>query len=130
MADPTLAAIDRFFDAADKVVDAADRVLNRGQRTIDIPKERERDRRVKREVIDATPVEKPTKKAAATAAAAGPATAPSTAVAVRPQFRIVEAIDQQTGATIYVVTDGRNARTECSTREFAAKILRALEKTP
>lgn len=123
MADPTLAAIDRFFDAVDKTVDAADRVLNRGKQAIDIPKER----RAKREVIDATPVERPVKKSATSSSSAPTA---STAIARRPQFKIVEAIDEKTGSTIYVVTDGRNARTECSTREFAAQILRALEKTP
>lgn len=119
MADPTLSAIDRFFDLFDKGVDAADRVLNRSKYT----DEQLRSRRAKREVIDASPVEKSAKKTAASSSASA-----STAVAKKPYFYIMESVDPKSGNTIYVVTDGGNARTEAHTREFAEQILRALEK--
>jgi hypothetical protein len=117
-ADPTLNAIDRFFDFVDRGVEAADRVLNRGEQTA----EQQRARRTKREVIDATHVEKPAKKPPPASTSS-----PSTAIVRKPHFYIVEAVDPKSNFTIYVVTDGGNARTECSTREFAEKILRALE---
>ena len=74
----------------------------------------------RREIIDAEHAEKPKAKQAAPAAVAKR----------KPHFYIVEAIDPKSGGTIFVVTDGGNARTECGTREFAAQILRALEKAP
>jgi hypothetical protein len=125
VADPTINAIDKFFDFLDKGVDAADRVLNRGKHLEEQQTERRKRRQV-HEVIEATSVEKPVKKTASP----GPVAATSTAIARKPHFYIKESVDPRSGATIYVVTDGRNARTECSTREFATKILRALEKTP
>ncbi len=117
MPDSTTEAIDRIFDFLDKGADAADRVFNRGKQTAD----QHHARRAKREVIDAeaTPKKKP----------AAPKASSSTAVERRPHFYIVEAADSKSGATIFVVTDGGNARTECSTREFATQILRALEKS-
>lgn len=122
MADPTLSAIDRFFDFIDKGVDAADKVLNRGKHTAD----QQKARRAKREVIDTAPVEKTAKKPASTPTTSAAST--STAVAKRPYFYILETVDPKSGDTLYVVTDGGNARTVCSTREFAAQVLRALEK--
>jgi hypothetical protein len=113
-ADPTISAIDRLFDFIDKGVEATDRVLNRGKRVA----EQQKARRDRREVIDAQSTPKATKKPAST-----------TAVAKRPHFYIVEAIDAKSGTTIFVVTDGGNARTECSSRAFAEKILRALERS-
>ena len=106
--DPTIQAIDRIFDLVDRGVDAATRVFDREQQLV--------DKRGRREVIEvkATP-----KKAASKTTA--------TAIACKPHFYIVEATGPK-GETIFVVTDGRNARTECSTREFANKILQALEK--
>ena len=93
-----------------------DRVLNRHKYT----EEQHQERRSKRrEVIDAESATKPKVKQASS----------STAVAKKPHFYIVEAIDPKSGGTIFVVTDGGNARTECCTREFAVQILRALEKT-
>jgi hypothetical protein len=115
--DETIQAIDRFFDRIDKGVEVADRVLNRGQQAADRSKQvvdEHKVRRVKREVIDtaATPKKEPVK---------------TTAVVRKPHFYIVEATDKS-GSTIFVVTDGGKARTECGTREFAHRILCALEK--
>ena len=117
MPDETNRAIDRLFDFVDNGVEAVDRVLNRHKYT----EEQHQVRRSKqrREVIDADPESKPKAKSS-----------PSTAVAKKPYFYIVEAVDPKSGHTIFVVTDGGYARTECSTREFAAQILRALEKAP
>jgi len=117
VADETTAAIDRIFDFIDKGVEVADRTLNRGKQTAD----QHHARRAKREVIDAeaTTSKKPTATKSASA---------STAVVRKPHFYIVEASDPKTGDPIFVVTDGGNARTECSSREFANKILQALEK--
>lgn len=115
MGDETTRAIDRFFDAVDGGVDKVAHVLNRTQRTEEQIREKHGKRRV---VIDAEHSTKPKASAA------------STAVATRPRFRIVESVDPKSGNTIFVVTDGSNARTECATREFAAQIIKALEKTP
>jgi hypothetical protein len=117
VADETTAAIDRIFDFIDKGVEVADRTLNRGKQTADLHKAR----RAKREVIDAEAT--PKKEAAGAKSAA-------TAIVRKPHFYIVEAADPKTGDTIFVVTDGKSARTECSTRDFANQILRALEKAP
>jgi hypothetical protein len=118
VADETTAAIDRIFDFIDKGVEVADRTFNRGQQTADL----HRARRTKREVIEAEATTKVPKKD--TVKTAG------TAVVRKPHFYIVEATDPKSGGAIFVVTDGGSARTECSTREFASKILLALEKAP
>lgn len=116
MPDSTLETIDRFFDLVDNGVEKIDQVLNRGERTV----KQQRVRRSRREFIDAEVAEVP-KGSRATKVT------PTTLALVRaPRFYIVESITP-TG-TLFVVTDGGNARTECSTREFAEKILRALEK--
>ena len=116
MPDETTRAINRLFDVIDSGVDAAHRVLHRNSQT-----EEKLQSKRRREVIDAAadPVVKPKAKEAS-----------STAVAKKLHFYIVESIDPKSGSTLFVVTDGGNARTECSTREFAAQILRALEKAP
>lgn len=115
--DPTINAIDRFFDLVDGGVEKIDHALNRGKHA----EGQQRARRQKREVIDAESAEV-TKKAV-------PAKDSSTAALVRkPHFYIVESITPS--GTLFIVTDGGNARTECSTREFAEKILRALEAAP
>ena len=46
----------------------------------------------------------------------------------KPRFYIVEVVDPSSGNTLFVVTDGGRARAECTTRELAGQILRALEK--
>jgi hypothetical protein len=115
--DPTISAIDRFFDIVDGGVEKIDHALNRGQRTEGL----HRTRRQKREIIDA--------EAAEVIKGESPAKGPSTSALVRkPHFYIVESI--MPSGTIFVVTDGGNARTECSSRAFAEKILRALEAAP
>lgn len=115
--DPTINAIDRFFDVIDGGVEKIDHALNRGKRT----EELHQARRARREVIDAT---------AEVIKEGAPAKgrSPSSALVRRPHFYVVESITPS--GTIFVVTDGGNARTECSTREFAEKILRALEAGP
>ena len=120
MPDSTSEAIDRLFDVIDKGVDTADRLFNRGKEVADL----HRTRRPKREVIEAEATQRP-KKVTKPAAASTP---PSTAVVRKPRFYIIEAVDPKSGATIFVVTDGGNARTECGTRAFAHQILQALEK--
>lgn len=117
MSDPSdpLKAINRFYDMVDNGVDAVNRVLHRSQETDEKLRPNKR-----REIIDAEPVterkrgESPPKSA-------------STAVAKRPHYYIVESVDPK-GNTLYVVTDGGNARTECTTRAFAQTVLTALEK--
>ncbi len=118
MPDPTISAIDRVFDLVDSGVEKIDRVLNRGKYT----EEQHRARRKRSEVIDATSTEEAAKKDS-------PAkTAASTAIARKPRFYVVESIAG--GTTLFVVTDGGSARAECTTRELAEKILRALEAGP
>lgn len=110
--DPTTEAIDRLFDIVDRGVEHVDRVLNRGKNV----EEQHRVRHAKRsEIIDADSPQKTTKANK------------TTAVARKPRFYIVEAVGPS-GTTHFVVTDGGDARTECTSREFAEKILRALEK--
>ena len=125
VADETIQAIDRFFDTLDNGVAAVDRVLNRSSQTTDraaATVDQHKARRSKREVIEAeaTPKTAPTSKVSAE----------KTAVVRKPHFYIVEAPDPKSGHTIFVVTDGGAARTECATREFATQILLALEKAP
>lgn len=117
MPDSTLEAIDRFFDALDSGVEKIDHALNRGKQL----EEKQRARRAKRsEVINAVATPKPRKRPEAPSASST-----SMTLSRKPRFKIVESI--LPSGTIFVVTDGGNARTECSTREFAQKILRALE---
>ena len=116
MPDSTTEAIDRLFDFIDKGVDAADHVFNRGKQTAD----RHQARRARGAVIDTEATVSNAKKA--------PACSEGTAIVRKPRFYIVESPHPMTGETIFVVTDGGNARTECSTREFANKVLRALER--
>lgn len=116
VADDTIRAIDRLFDFVDNGVNAMDRVLNRHKYT----EEQHLEQRSKRrEVIEAVSDAKPKAKAAT-----------SSAVVKKAHFYMVESVDPKTKRTIFVVTDGANARTECPTREFAAQILHALEKAP
>lgn len=121
MPDPTINAIDRLFDLVDRGVDHVDRVLNRNKYTQENA-EKVRTRRKRAEAIDAESVTK--QGVQKTSPKAAPAAA-SSALARKPHFYIVESITPS--GTLFVVTDGGNARTECSTREFAEKILRALE---
>lgn len=114
-ADPTLSAIDRLFDFVDNKVDAVARVLNRTERTVNDVKRRD-------DIIDATATEKKPASKARTM------TTSSTALARKPHFYIVEAV--KNGQTVFVVTDGGKARTECANRDFAEKLLRALEASP
>lgn len=116
--DPTINAIDRFFDLVDGGVEKIDHALNRGKST----EGQHRSRRQKREVIDASSAEV---KGDAPAKDQAPS---ASALVRRPRFYVVESITPS--GTIFVVTDGGNARTECSSREFAEKILRALEAAP
>ena len=117
MPDSTTRAIDRFFDGLDNAIDTTSRVLSRGKQT----EEKLQEKRPKRRGVIDAPVTAP--KAASKAAA-------KPAAAAKPHFYIVESAHPKTGETIFVVTDGGNARTECATREFANQILKALEQAP
>lgn len=111
--DPTIGAIDSLYNFLDTNVERLDHALNRGKQI----EEKHHARRGKRpEIIDAE-------------AEPSPKTAPkskATTVARKSHFYIVESISKS-GETLFVVTDGGSARTECSTREFAETILRSLE---
>jgi hypothetical protein len=115
--DSTIEAIDRFFDLVDGGVEKINHALNRGQRI----EGQQRARRQRREVIDVESAE-------VKAASAKDRAPSSSALARKAHFYIVESITPS--GTIFVVTDGANARTECSSRAFAEKILRALEAAP
>lgn len=110
VADPTLKAIDRFFDAFDNGVETADRLLNRAKQSEELSRG---SKRAVREVIDVDAQPKPAAKT------------PATAIERKPRYYIVESISS--AGTLFVVTDGGNARAECTTRELAEKILRAME---
>jgi hypothetical protein len=121
--DSTTKSINGVFDAIDRIVGHADRVLNRSkyaEEQLDV----RRPKRTKRaEAID---VEASERKPRASAPSTKPAqSSQRLAIARKPHFHIVEKISPS--GTIFVVTDGGAARTECATREFAEKILRALE---
>lgn len=96
--------IDNFFDVVDRALGGADRVLNRSKYAEDKLKTPQ-ESNVKVKVP--SPYES------------------STAIATR-RFHIIEALDAQTGETIFTVTDG-NSSAACSTRELAERLLRALE---
>jgi hypothetical protein len=114
--DSTTEAIDRIFDLVDSGVEKIDHVFNRGKDVAD----KHHARKSRRQVIEAEATPTPTKGSSSS----------SNAVARRPHFYVVESTDPVSGATIFVVTDGAKARTECSSREFANQILHALEKAP
>ena len=125
--DSTTAAIDRVFDLVDSFADKVDHAINRGKRT----EEQHRARRAKRQpvMIDTAATVKVDKVKPKPETAEAPTS--STALATRPRFRIIEAVAAESGQTIFVVTNGSpSARAECSTRELAEKILRALESAP
>jgi hypothetical protein len=115
--------INRLFDWLDNSVDTVDQVLNRKQR---LEADHKTRRSKRREIIDTDPAPAAEPQAKAPKAA----TSTSTGLAKKPHFYIMESVDPASGKTLYVVTDGRVARTECATREFAVEILRALEKAP
>lgn len=100
--DSTIQAIDRFFDLVDNGVEKLEYMLNRDKR-IEEPTTKRPNRTPKQKV---------------------PKASTSTALARKSPFYIVEAISP-TG-TRFIVTDGGNARAECSTRELAEKLLNSL----
>ncbi len=116
MADSILKAIDSFYDVVDRGVGVVSHVLDRSEKT-DV-RARTRLKRTP-DVIDAESVSTPIVNAKP------PKAQTSTALAAR-RFRIIEAIAPDSGATIYVVTNGKE-RAECATRVLAEKILRGLE---
>jgi hypothetical protein len=119
--DSTINAIDRFFDCLDSGVEKIDHVINRAKYT----EEQHLTRRARGvEIVASPPKQKPAKKMPALGAAPTAATA---ALSRKPRFYIVESFTPS--GTMFVVTDGGTARAECSTRELALKLLRALEKT-
>jgi hypothetical protein len=104
VADADMSAIDRFFDRVDNVIDTADRGLDSIKRL------------------------HKTKPEAAKADVRVDEISNSTAVAIR-RYRIQEVTDAQSGAVIWIVTDG-TSRAECNTRELAEKLVRMLEAAP
>jgi len=116
--DPTLNAIDRFFDLVDDGVAKADRILNRSKYTEE--ELQEVGRRSRRGKVIDTEAQERTPKGAATSNAAN-------AIVRKVRWYIVES--NKGGKTRYIVTDGGKARTECETRDFAETILRSLEGT-
>ena len=126
--DSNLSAIDRVFDFVDSAVDKVDRVLNRAKYT----EEQHRERRTRKQVvIDTASAVKVARSPGDLRVVKAETSAPSSSVALATRrFRIVEAVDASSGQTIFVVTNGGDARAECSTRVLAEKILRALETAP
>jgi hypothetical protein len=123
--DATLNAIDRFFDIVDSGVEKIDHAFNRGKEIED--KQHSRRRQRGEVIIDAKLAqEKKASAAPAQESAKKAAPASTSSLARKPHFYIVESASP-TGL-LFVVTDGGKARTECSTREFAEKILRALKE--
>jgi len=120
--DPTLSAIDRCFDFVDNAVTALKHAFHRGER---IGAEHG-DTRSKVTERAAPPRRAKLPAAADCAVASKSKKAPATVstVLANTHFYIVESITP-TG-TVFVVTDGGVARTECSTREFAERLLQAL----
>lgn len=111
MADDATRAIDGVFDFIDGFADKADRVFNRAKYT----GEKYKEQKTKApEVIDVTPNEPKADKGSS-----------SKAVAKKAHYRIVEAVKDN--ETVFVVTDGGNARTECKDRAFAEHLLAALK---
>lgn len=115
MADDATRAIDGVFDLIDGFADKADRLFNRAKYT----GEKYKEQKTKApEVIDVTPNEPKADKSAA-------ASSSSKAVVKKANYRIVEAV--KNGETVFVVTDGGSARTECQDRAFAEQLLTMLK---
>lgn len=125
VSDSTVKSIDRFFDWLDGSVDAVDRVLNR-HKYMEVQHQTRRNKQ-RRDVIDSEP-ESPKPKAPTASTSTAVSTASAAVAKKKTHYYILESVDPKSGRTIFVVTDGGNARAECTTRELATNILRALEK--
>lgn len=103
--------IDSFFDLAERTLDAIGAPpLGPRQATV-VPSARTQTRAAR--------------SSSAPAPAPG-ASSNSTSLAVTArEFRVVDAIDAQTGSPSWVVTNGRD-RAECSSRDFAERVRTAL----
>lgn len=98
MSDDILGAIDRFYDGVDRIVDTVTGSVDRVRKLEDRADEKSQD-----------------------------ATVSSETALVAPRYRLIEAIDAETGRATFVVTDGK-VRCECDTRGNAEKILAAINK--
>lgn len=96
-------AIDRIYDRAEGLVDGADRVLNR-------------HKRMEQKVVS---------KRGQGPHATRPAAANSATAIVRQRYRMVDAIDTESGSEVFVVTDGAE-RAVCSSRAMAERVRDAL----
>lgn len=110
MADSTTAKIDKFFDALDSGIDNFGKVLGRVEKSTTKSVNGQRA-----EAIDAH----------ASEVGRGDPTA-GTALAVS-RFKIIEATDAETGMPVFIVTNGA-VKAECSSREMAEKVRRAVEQ--
>lgn len=100
-------AIDRIFDSIDRGVDMFGRLVNHAKASeVNVEKTKR--------------IETPAPAPACTSAL----------VAKRTKWRIIESCDAETGNELFIVTDGGNARAECTTRELAQRLLRTLESSP
>lgn len=109
MGDSTTDKIDRFFNVADAVIEETGKILGRANQSSKAAGQ------VVREARDANP--RPMPPQGATPAAAKRSSS---------KVRIIESIDAQSGATVFVVTDGVS-RSECSSRALADRVARAME---
>ena len=107
VADSLLDGIDRFFDRLDNGIDGVHRVVNR--------------HKIAEGKIKAVPTTEPSPAAAAQG---------RKHLALVSSFHIMEVADAVTGEASFIVTDGRDAKCECTSREMAERILRALETSP
>lgn len=120
MSDSALNAINHFFDLIDKSVDVLAQAFNRGKAF-----EGKRQTPLKKQTSVSGGAPQPSNK---TQPSKKGLTQPvkKASSARKASFYIVESITPL--KTLYVVTDGGKARTECDTRDFAERVLRSLEE--
>lgn len=117
MGDSTIDKIDNFFNVVDATLEETGKIIDRvthGGNAAGKTVNKARD--VVRDARDANPKSTTPSSASQT----------SRDRAKSSRVRIIESIDAQTGATVFVVTDGVS-RSECSSRALADRVARAME---
>lgn len=114
MADELTEGIDRFFGTLDKVTDGLGAFFGRAEQSS--------------KKADAARAEAQRGRAERAAKAEG-AQVQTAGVVKRAPFRIEDVIDADTGAVVYVVTNGVD-KVDCPSRALAERTLRAFEGEP
>lgn len=121
MGDSTTAKIDRFFNVVDATLDETSKIIGRASQSGKTAGRVMHDAgQAVREAREANP------RANARSAKPPMPPPPRSGVSRSSKVRIIESTDAQTGAAVFVVTNGVS-RSECSSRALAETVARAME---